>query len=205
MKKIVLLAAALLLAAYSCAYADNIVLVGPDKSGGPSVLEAISNRASAPQQNFTDEELTSKELSTILWAATGKNREPRGWTIPLAKGLDPYVSVYVLLKSGGYLYDWDKNTLKQITTEAKVLNRSVGQDFAKTAPCILVFVSNGTMMIENFNYIAAGSMSQNVYLAAQAMNLKARFIASFNKTNIESSLMLSPAKTILGVMVVGRQ
>lgn len=205
MKKVLMLAAALLLAAYSCAYADNIVLVSPDRSGGPSVLEAISKRASAPQQDFTDEELTLKELSTILWAATGKNREPRGWTVPMAKGLEPYVSVYVMLKSGGYLYDWDRNSLMQLTTDPKALNRSVAQDFAKTAPCVLLFVSTGTMLIENFNYIAVGSMSQNVYLAAQAMGLKARFLASFNKTNVESSLMLSPTKTVLGAMVVGRQ
>ena len=78
-----------------------------------------------------------KELSTILWAATGKNREPKGWTVPMAMGREPYVSVYVLLKSGGYLYNWEKNALMQQTAEKKLTSRAVTQDFAKSAPCIL--------------------------------------------------------------------
>ena len=100
MKKILSLTAALLLAAASAAMAGNIVLVEPDKTGGPSVMKAIAGRASAEQKAFSNEELSLKELSTILWAATGKNREPKGWTVPMAMGREPYVSVYVLLKSG---------------------------------------------------------------------------------------------------------
>ena len=89
MKKILSLTAALLLAAASAATAANIVLPEPDKTGGPSVMEAIANRASAEQRDFSKEELSLKELSTILWAATGKNREPKGWTVPMAMGASP--------------------------------------------------------------------------------------------------------------------
>ena len=205
MKKILSLTAALLLAAASAAMAGNIVLVEPDKTGGPSVMEAIAGRASAEQKAFSNEELSLKELSTILWAATGRNREPKGWTVPMAMGREPYVSVYVLLKSGGYLYNWEKNALMQQTTEKKLTSRAVTQDFAKSAPCILVFVSKGTMNVDNYNSIATGAMSQNVYLAAEALGLKTRFLASFNKVNIEAALMLGPIMKITGVMVVGRQ
>ena len=194
MKKILSLTAALLLAAASAAMAGNIVLVEPDKTGGPSVMEAIAGRASAEQKAFSNEELSLKELSTILWAATGRNREPKGWTVPMAMGREPYVSVYVLLKSGGYLYNWEKNALMQQTTEKKLTSRAVTQDFAKSAPCILVFVSKGTMNVDNYNYIAA-----------EALGLKTRFLASFNKVNIEAALMLGPIMKITGVMVVGRQ
>ena len=184
MKKILSLTAALLLAAASAATAANIVLVEPDKAGGPAVLAAIANRASAEQRDFSGEELSLKELSTILWAATGKNRDPKGWTVPMAMGREPYVSVYVLLKSGGYLYNWEKNALMQQTAEKKLTSRAVTQDFAKSAPCILVFVSKGTMNVDQYNYVATGAMSQNVYLAAEA---------------------LGPIMKITGVMAVGRQ
>ena len=93
----------------------------------------------------------------------------------------------------------------QQTTEKKLTSRAVTQDFAKSAPCILVFVSKGTMNVDNYNYIATGAMSQNVYLAAEALGLKTRFLASFNKVNIEAALMLGPIMKITGVMVVGRQ
>lgn len=205
MKKILSLTAALLIAAASAAAAANIVLVEPDKEGGPAVLAAIANRASAEQRDFSSEELSLKELSTILWAATGKNRDPKGWTVPMAMGREPYVSVYVLLKSGGYLYNWEKNALMQQTAEKKLTSRAVTQNFAKSAPCVIVFVSKGTMNVDHYNYIATGAMSQNVYLAAEALGLKTRFLASFNKANIEAALMLGPIMNITGVMAVGRQ
>ena len=205
MKKILSLTAALLIAAASAAAAANIVLVEPDKEGGPAVLAAIANRASAEQRDFSSEELSLKELSTILWAATGKNRDPKGWTVPMAMGREPYVSVYVLLKSGGYLYNWEKNALMQQTAEKKLTSRAVTQNFAKSAPCVIVFVSKGTMNVDHYNYIATGAMSQNVYLAAEALGLKTRFLAFFNKANIEAALMLGPIMNITGVMAVGRQ
>ena len=205
MKKIFALTAALLLAAAASASAANIVLTEPEKTGGPSVLEAIAKRASAAQAKFAKDEPTVKELSTLLWAATGKNREPKGWTVPMAMGRDPYVSVYVLLKSGGYLYNVEKNALMQITNEKGLTSRAVTQDFARSAPCVLVFVSRGVMNVDDYNFIATGAMSQNVYLACEALGLKTRFIASVNKLNIEQALQLGPVMKITGAMLVGRQ
>lgn len=205
MKKLVLLTAALILAASSAAFAASLLLPEPDRGGGPSVLEAIALRASAEQKNFAKDELTQEELSTILWAASGKNREPRGWTVPMAMGREPYVSIYVLLRKGGFLYSWEKHALIEQSDEKRLPAGAVTQDFAKTAPCVLVFVGSGMMNVENFSYIATGAMSQNVYLAAQALGLKARFVESFNRLKIESSLNLSPVAKITGVMLVGRQ
>ena len=205
MKKLLLLVLAIFLTAENSASAANIILPAPAKNGGKSVLEAISDRSSAAQQNFKKEEIPLNDLATILWAATGKNREPKGWTIPLAMGREPYVSIYVLTRRGAYLYDWNKSILEEIMQDNKLLSRSVLQDFAKTAPCCLVFVSSGKMNIDTFNYLAAGAMSQNTYLAADALGYKARFLASFNKGALETSLMLMQTKTIIGVMVIGKQ
>ena len=205
MKKLVILASALLLLSAAAASAASFLLPEPDKTGGPSVLEAIANRASAEQKPFEKEELSEKELATILWAATGKNREPKGWTVPMAMGREPYIKIYVLLKKGGYLYNWEKGGLIEQTDEKRLTSAAVTQDFAKTAPCVIVFVTSGQMNTDEFNYIATGAMSQNIYLAAQALGLKTRFLASYNKVKLESSLVLSPVAKITGVMVIGRQ
>ena len=77
MKKILSLTAALLLAAASAATAANIVLPEPDKTGGPSVMEAIANRASAEQRDFSKEELSLKELSTCLLYTSARRRTGR--------------------------------------------------------------------------------------------------------------------------------
>ncbi len=205
MKKIIILTALFIIAASTAASAASIVLPDPDKSGGPTVLEAIAGRASAEQKPFAKEELSMKELATILWAATGKNREPKGWTVPLAMGREPYVSVYVLLKSGGYLYSWEKNALIEVSTEKKLINRAANQDFARTAPCVLVFVNRGVMNVDQYSDIAVGAMSQNVYLAAEAVGAKTRYMASFNKVSLESALALGPIMKIIGIMPVGKQ
>lgn len=205
MKRVFILAAILTIAVSTAACAANIVLPDPDKTGGPAVLAAINGRASALQEPFAKQELTLRELSTILWAATGKNREPKGWTVPLAMGREPYVSIYVLLKSGGYLYNWEKNALIDASNQPRLISKAANQDYAKTAPCLLVFVSRGTMNVDQYNYIAVGAMSQNAYLAAEALGLKARFLESFNKLSIESALMLGPVMNVCGIMAVGRQ
>ena len=205
MKKIIVLAAALVVAASSCAFAAPIVLPEPQKSGGIGLFDALSKRSSAAQSNFAKDELSLNELSTLLWAATGKNREPKGWTVPLAMGREPYITVYVLLSGGAYSYSWEKNALIEVNDDKRILRRAPSQDFAKSAPCVLVFVDTGALNMKTFAAVAAGAMSQNAYLAAESLGLKARFLGSFNRSAIEESLRLTPTAEIIGLMVVGKQ
>lgn len=200
-----LIVAALTISAASAAFAEPIVLTEPDKNFGSSVLAAISNRTSAEKLNFTKEKLTLNELSTILWAASGKNDGADGWTIPFVKGRQPNVTIYVILKEGGYVYNHDKHALLVASDEKRTLTRAVNDDFAKTAPCLLVFVSNGNFMGDGYGDFAVGAMAQNVNLAAQALGLRSIFLTSFNKNAIHSSMMLGPVATIRGVMAVGHQ
>lgn len=204
MKKIASLAAALAVAASACAFAAPIALPSPQRSGGMPLFEALSKRSSAAQRNFSRRQLSLDELSTILWAATGKNREPKGWTVPMGMGKEPYVSVYALLESGAYLYSWDKNELAEVSADKNILRDSVLQDFAKTAPCVLVFVDSGDSGGQGFAQLAAGAMSQNAYLAAESLGLKARFLASFDGAAIGRAIGAS-RESLLGVMVIGRQ
>ncbi len=205
MKKISTLAAVFVIAASLCAFAAPIALPEPQKSGGMPLFEALSNRASAAQRSFANEELTLNELSTVLWSATGKNREPRGWTVPMAMGREPYVSVYVLLGSGAYLYSWENNELAEINAGRNILRNAVSQDFAKTAPCVLVFVGTDAAGGQGFAEMATGAMSQNAYLAAAALGIKARFLGSFDRAAIGNALKINSTANILGVMVLGRQ
>ena len=201
MKKILTAAIFALLITASAAHAADIMLTTPTKTGGPSVLEAISNRQSATV--FARRDVDLKELSTILWAATGKNREPKGWTIPLAMGQSPYVSVYVITKDGCFLYDWEKGMLKQ-TSDKKMLTKAGTQAFVGTAPVILVFTTKGSgPRIDNWAEIAVGAMSQNVYLAAEALDMKTRFVVSFNKMALIDALNIGPLSRIIAIMPIG--
>ena len=168
MKKTIIPVFLALLISASSAFAigKDIILTTPQKQGGPSVLEAISNRQSS--KIFARRDVDMKDLSTILWAATGKNRADRGWTVPMAMGAAPYISVYALNKDGCYIYNWEKNTLALIS-DKKMLTKAGTQDYVGTAPIILVFATKGAgPRVENWAEVAVGAMSQNVYLAAQA-------------------------------------
>ena len=48
-------------------------------------------------------------------------------------------------------------------------------------------------------------MSENVYLAADSLGLKSRFVVSVNKRGIEEALQLGPVMKILGAQIIGRQ
>ena len=204
MKKIASLLSVFALAASALTFAAPIALPQPQKNGGMPLFEALSKRSSAAQKSFAGDKLSLDELSTILWAATGKNREPKGWTVPMAMGKEPYTSIYVLLESGAYLYNWDKNELSEISG-GNIIRSAVAQDFAKTAPCVLVFVDNSNAGGQDIAALAAGAMSQNVYLAAEALGLKGRFLGYFDGKSISNAIKIKSADSILGVMVVGKQ
>ncbi|MCE5201499.1 MAG: nitroreductase family protein [Synergistaceae bacterium] len=194
-----------LLCAVSTASAADIMLPTPEKDGGPSVLAAISERSSAQPTAFRKDEISNKELSTILWAATGRNREGKGWTVPFAMGAGPYLHVYVLLKSGYYIYDPDKNMLKMLGGK-NIISRAGRQDFVATAPAVLVLATRGNgPRVDSWAEIAAGAMSQNVYLAAEALGMKTRYIQSYNKETLLNTLQTEPTARILCIMPLGRQ
>lgn len=204
-KRLFLVALAVILTVAPAAFAVDVMLPNPQKNGGPAVLEAIATRSSAKQEAFENTSIPEQDLSTLLWAGTGLNRD-KGWTVPMAMGAAPYVDIYVLLKSGVYSYDWKKNRLLQLSTK-NIIPRASGQDYVATAPCILIFATKGgRARVESWADVAAGSMSQNVYLACEALGLKARYAATFNKETLLNNMELAGVLLrIIAIMPVGYQ
>ena len=66
----------------STACAQSGKLPAPQITGGVPTLEAIENRASPASAQFPTGEISRQELSTLLWAAGGRNRGGSGWTVP---------------------------------------------------------------------------------------------------------------------------
>ncbi len=208
MKKILLLACLFVFAA-SSALAADISLPAPKTQGGPDVLTAVKKRSSAPGNGFPTKAVSKEELSTILWAASGLNRDNK-WTVPMAQGREPYCDVYVVGDEGVFLYDWKANKLKEISN-AKVKADLGGQGWAGTAPYVLVFVENGAKLSAfsdparraSFGYILVGAMTQNVYLAAQAMNIGARYAATLSVDKVRMHLKLKADDKPVCIMPIG--
>lgn len=209
MKKILLLTCLFVFAA-STVLAADITLPAPKMQGGPDVLTAVKNRTSAPGTGFPTKAISKEELSTILWAASGLNRKDKGWTVPMAQGREPYCDVYVVGDEGVFLYDWKANKLKEISN-AKVKADLGGQGWAGTSPYVLVFVENGAKLASitdparraTFGPILVGAMTQNVYLAAQAVNVGARYAATLNVEKVRGHLKLKPEDKPICIMPIG--
>ena len=69
------LATALLLSTTGFAAQSEITLPTVETSGELSVMQALNQRKST--RNFVDKNLTTAQLSKILWAANGVNRTSR--------------------------------------------------------------------------------------------------------------------------------
>lgn len=201
---------ALLCAASACAE-DLIPLPAPQKSGGPELLAAIDRRASAPGSAFPKGDLSTGDVSTLLWAASGHNRDGRLWTVPMAMGRAPYCKIYVVSPSGSYRYDWQRHALEQVSRE-DLTETIPSQSFAKQAPMTLVVVADGRELAamsspfgEEFAAVLAGAMSEHVYLAAQALNVGVRLVYSIDRDAAKKGLALADGDTPYFGIVLGKQ
>ena len=193
------------------ACAEDVKLPEPQMSGGPGVFDMLKHRASALSGSFPTGAVSMEELSTLLWAASGLNRPGKGWTIPLAMGREPYCKVYAAGEQGAFLYDWKDNSMKEISQDD--IRSSLGnQGFVAAAPYVLVFVSDGKAVGafsggrgEAWAYVAAGAMTQDVYLAAEALNIGTRYLASMNADAVRSHLKLEAADTPICLMPLGKK
>lgn len=197
---------------YGAAAFADVSLPAPQKTGGMPVFEALGGRASAKGPDFAAMgEIPLEKLSTILWAATGLNRGEKGWTVPMAKGMEPYVRIYVVGAEGVFLYDWKNHALKEMSKE-DIRGRIGRQDYIAKAPSTLIFVSDDGALskeykdddtVEEFAAVAVGAMTQNVYLASGALGIGTRYVYSAQDDAIEKILNLPDDDEVLCIMPMG--
>ena len=184
----------------------TIALPAAERHGGMPLMDALAARRSA--REFAGTALPSSVLSNLLWAAFGVNRPDGGRTAPSALNAQE-VDVYVALPDGAYLYDAAQH---QLTLVAAVdLRRVTGyQDFVDDAPVDLVYVADHTRMRmvpasqrEAYAYVAAGAITQNVYLFAAANGLSTVIRAWIDREAIAEALGVTPDQQVLLSQTVG--
>lgn len=90
---------------------QKISLPAPDKAGGMPLMQALANRHTS--RDLKNDPLPSQELSNILWAAFGINREDGKRTAPTARD-SRALYLYVAMQGGVYSYDAAKNELDMV-------------------------------------------------------------------------------------------
>lgn len=186
--------------------ADTIALPAPQTAGGVPLMEALSRRRSA--RKFAPEALPLPLLSSLLWAAYGRNRPDGGRTAPSALNAQE-IDLFVALAAGAYLYDAAAHRLCLVA--ASDLRRVTGyQDFVDEAPMDLVYVADHARMglvpvgkRECYASVAAGAISQNVYLFAAGNGLATVLRAWIDRAAIAEALGLTHDQQVLLSQTVG--
>jgi hypothetical protein len=180
--------------------AQSINLPAPQKTGGMPLMETLAKRSTG--RAFDTKELSSQQLSSLLWAAFGVNRPDGKRTAPSANDHQE-TDIYVLLKQGAYVYDAQSNKLDLVVAEDL---RTLGgtQVFAKDAPVTLVLVADLAKMGNGSNEgkkntanVDVGYVSQNIYLFCASEGLTTGARGSVDRTALGLKLKLRPDQMIV--------
>lgn len=154
---------------------DVTKLPAPDMNHPTTdMMQALQNRKSV--RAYSSQELTMQEISDLLWAAQGKNREDGRMTSPTAMNRQE-IRVYLFTKDGVCLYDHDNHSLIAVASgDHRGLCASM-QGFVKQAPVCLLLVADFAKFGSDSDhakamvYCDAGIVSENVSLYCSAAGL----------------------------------
>ena len=163
-----------LLMAISC-FAQTTKLPTPDmKRQTISVMETYKQRKSV--REYSAKALSEQDLSDLLWAAQGQNREDGHLTSPTAMNRQE-IRLYVFTEKSVSLYDPQANTLTQVTSGDHRGIMASGQDFVKNAPVVLLMVADMDKFRSNNQHaqwmvaVDTGIVCENINLFCSAAGL----------------------------------
>lgn len=160
-------------------------------------------------RDFSAQEVSLKNLSAVLWAANGVNREKGKRTAPAPYG-KYVIDLYVVMEKGVYLYLPDEHSL-QFVSERAIKDKVGKQGDIKKASHVLVMVAKThrlPFIVKKENrlpmaHATAGCIAQNVYLAASALDLGTRLVEGLNEKIIKETFALQKEEEPLYIMPLG--
>ncbi len=181
----------------------------PTTTGGMPLMQALAERTTVRQ--YTGEPLTDQQLSDLLWAAWGVNREDGKRTAPSANNLQE-IDLYLFTSEGGYRYDAVNNRLEELV-KGDYRGEVCTGAFGSTAAVNLFFVAdfdkrpgNDTAHKREISSIDAGYISQNIYLFCASEGLgTVVYTGSLNRKRVAELLSLPESRWVVGGQSVGKK
>jgi nitroreductase len=191
---------------------DTVKLVPPDLGRPAPLMRAFKERRSV--REYDTRPLTLSQLSELLWAANGVNRDDGKRTSPAAVN-QQLVDIYVVLPVGAFLYDAPGARLLPVA--GGDLRKLAGrQEFVTSAPVNLIYVADPVRFKSrpggpaipddeklNWSRIAVGAMAQNVGLYCAAEKLGNVVRAMVDREKLGPALKLRPDQVVLLAQTVG--
>lgn len=180
-------------------HAQDIKLIAPTKTGGKPLMEALNERQS--HRDFEKKNLSAQQLSDLLWAANGFNRDDKR-TVPTSQNRQE-MDVYVMMTNGIYLYEAKEHNLKLVIKGD--FRSALGQPaISDNASLTLIYVANmDKASNREAGFIDSGFIAQNVYLYCASAGLGAVVRASFTRPGLHQAMKLTDKQEITIVQPVG--
>ncbi|MFO7923709.1 MAG: SagB/ThcOx family dehydrogenase [Bacteroidales bacterium] len=193
-------------ASLSAQVKETIPLPDSQKSGGMPLFEALNNRQSI--RSYSSREPDRQDLSNLLWAAFGINRDDGRRTAPSARNWQE-TDIYLIMADGWYLYEPQEHALLKMGNED--LRKDAGsQDFVATAPLNLIYVADYERMTgsnesnrEFYSAADVGFISQNVYLFCASEGMATVVRGLVDRDRLKEVLKLRPAQHVVFGQTVG--
>jgi SagB-type dehydrogenase family enzyme len=189
---------------------EEIPLPTPNQRSEVSLEETLTRRRSI--REFTEEGLSSAEISQLLWAGQGIT-DPRGFrTAPSAGALYP-LELYVATGEGVYHYSPERDRLAMLSPEDIRLGlweAGLMQDALREAAVIIIIAAvyartegKYGARAERYVRLEAGHAAQNILLQATALDLGAVPIGAFYDQKVQEVLALPSEHEPLYLIPVG--
>ncbi|MCQ2821635.1 MAG: nitroreductase family protein [archaeon] len=172
-----------------CFCLSAIKLPDPDKVGGTPLYAAAAMRKS--ERDFTDDTITQRELSQLLWSAYGYNDLGAGHrTVPSSEDMYEF-DIYAFTKDGAYLYDPQNHEIElKLSGDHRAITGK--DDYVSKAAVNICIVGVYERAKYPYRYIQmlafnldSGFVSQSMYYTCLSENLKC-----VAREKIESSKIL---------------
>lgn len=179
-----------------------IALPKVDITGSMTLMEALKNRKTG--RAYTGAALSDRQISELLWAAGGVNREDGRLTSPTARNAQQ-IDIYVYTKRGVFLYKPVGHQL-ELVKEGNFIAKAGKQPFYEKAAVALTFVANYDKMealnfdekaMEFYGATDTGFASQNVYLYCAQENLGTVVCGMIDRDTIKEVISLKNGYPVL--------
>lgn len=199
----------------------KVQLDEPERAGGAPLWEVLQRRRSI--RKYSDERLTKRELSQLLWSSQGITKRAEGFafrTAPSAGALYPVETYLVVnavtdLEPGVYHYAVDRHELDQLRVgdfRLAIAKAALDQEMAYHANAVFVWTAifaRSTWKYQQrayrYVYLDAGHVAQNVALAAVALDLGSCQIAALYDDEVNALIGVDGVEeSVLYMTVVGR-
>jgi nitroreductase len=185
----------------------------PVRQGSVFLDDALEKRTNA--HNWKAYALSKQELSQILWSAYGlsflKDMRPSVWSyqsqhrvVPSADGSYSF-TIWIADSTGLRTYDpyAHRTTMEVLGDKRAEISEAVGRRWVASAPTTLVIVWNsGQLAEEEWAYIEAGCVIQNVNLESMACGLAADVANIVSEDNVKSVLGLAQETSLHPIAII---